>query len=120
MSSSTTKTSTAGIAKLPLHFDATLAFGDFPGPKFIGKINPGFTAFLIIVQVITPFDGGATVTIGETSAQGNLSDTTQVFLNLAGTYSVDNNHKYTANTDINMYMTGTPTVGSAKVSIFYQ
>lgn len=118
--SSSNITLSGGAGKLPLHFDGSVAPSDFPGPKTIGRLSAGFTVFLIIIDVVTAFDGSTTMTIGEDSAQGNLVTTSQVFMNLVGTYGIEINHKYTTLTDIKTFFTGSPTVGSANITIFYQ
>lgn len=107
-------------ARIPLHFFSTLTSVDFPGPKTLGRIAAGFATHLIVVQVTSPFNGGTQITIGDDIAEGNLVVQTDVYMDQIGTYSIENGYPYVATTDVRIFMSGTPTTGSANVFVFYQ
>lgn len=109
----------SSVGKLPLHFDLNLTSSDWPGPKLVGKINPNFVVNAVSIEIVSPFDGSASITIGEDSAQANLVTISDVFLDQIETYNININHKYLLNTDIKIYMTGSPSVGSANIYIYY-
>lgn len=117
---STVSTRSSGNVKIPLHFDETLSFSDWSGPKLIGKIQKGFTVCLVSIEVDTAFDGSAAITIGDDISQAILVSASDVYLDSVANYSIEKNVNYNAITDIKIYMLGNPTQGSANIWIYYQ
>lgn len=109
-----------GGLRLPLNFQKTITNLSWPGPVQVGKVAAGFVVNSVQVKVITAFNGSASLTIGETSAQANLVIAADVFLDIPGTYSIRPAHPYTASTIVNAYLTGSPTTGSCEIIVFYQ
>lgn len=109
-----------GGLRLPLNFKKIVVPANWPGPVEIGKIAAGFVVDSVCIKVTSAFNGSASLTIGETSAQGNLVVAADVFLDVPSVYNIRPAHSYTVATVINAYLVGSPTVGSCEIIVFYQ
>lgn len=89
------------------------------GETLIGNVGNGTRVVEVSVEVLVAFDGGADFTIGDASDNDRLLTTDEVDLQTTGVYVVNPVYQFPAggNVDVNVYYTGTPTVGSARVTI---
>jgi hypothetical protein len=71
----------------------------------------------VAVNVIDAFDGGADLTVGDSGNQSRLMSNTNVDLTEDGAYITNPAYVYPSNTDVNAYLSGSPTVGNATVTL---
>jgi hypothetical protein len=93
---------------------------DFGGEEqLIGNVGNGVRVVEISVEVTEAFDGSADITIGDASVNDRILSDTEVDLQTVGNYVVAPVYQFPSdqNTDVNVYFSGSPTQGSAKVTI---
>lgn len=103
---------------LTQHIDITNAnFAN--ATSFVGTVGNGTRVVEVSVEVLTAFDAGADISIGDIGSASRLLDTTEVDLQTVGVYVVQPVYQFSAaaDVDVNVYYTGTPTGGSARVTI---
>ncbi len=90
------------------------------GSKFIGSI-PGPAVVQSVALIIdTAFDGGTTITAGDATITDRLMTAIQNMPAVIDTYRNDSDSEYTATTtSLNLYFTGTPTVGSGTAIVYF-
>jgi hypothetical protein len=96
--------------------------GPLPGsPTAIGVVGTGTRVVNITVEVTTPFDGTAAITIGDSADNDRLVIVDEVDLQSAGTYVAIPSFQYSASaeTTLNVYYSGTATTGAATVTMTY-
>lgn len=96
----------------------TLLFSDAPS-KILENVKAGASVLKAIVKVTTPFDGSATLTIGEAGNTSNIATAAEIDLQTAGTYIAECFVEYSVATDVIAYLGGTPTVGAASIELGY-
>lgn len=94
-------------------------FADFGADMLIGNVGNGTRVVEVSVEVLTPFDGDADFEIGDATVNNRLLDMSEVDLQTTGIYLVQPVYQFPAggNVDVKVYFTGTPTTGTAKVTI---
>jgi hypothetical protein len=87
----------------------------------LGYISGGNRIAAVTVTVSTVFDGTLALSAGDSSNSSNIISNAMVDLTKLGIYTATPDYVYAANTQTDMfvYLTGTATVGSAKVVITF-
>lgn len=98
---------------------AEFTFSNAGTPVLIGTAPAGSWIESCNVIISTAFNGQAAITVGETGAQGRLQATADNVPSVPGVYEVMVNYKYTAETDLYLYLSGAPTVGSGRVIVYF-
>lgn len=106
-------------SRIPLHFYKLISYADW-ADTVIGSVKKGLSTHNIIVKVNTSFNGGATLDIGDDDDNSNLLVNTEISLLQVGHYIINSNVNYDAIVNLKAYVSGTPTVGSLEIFIFYQ
>ena len=103
--------------------DLTLTFNSISGIIQIGTVSDNSRITLITIEVITPFDGAPTLTIGDSVNNSRLMYNTNHDLSETGVYTIHSEHLYTTgnNVIINAYFAGGgASQGEAKIVLSYQ
>lgn len=89
------------------------------GVLAIGTVQPGVRVDRVAVVIDEAFDGGTQLTVGDAEAQARLMAAAENDPGVAGKYTADVDHEYSAETTINLYLAaGTPVTGSGQVIIY--
>jgi len=89
-------------------------------PIFLAKSQNNLSIGEIIIEIITPFnDINTTITIGDSINNSRLFASDINDAKTIGKYSCTPDYIYTSETDIYMYITGTNTLGSGIVRIYF-
>jgi len=85
----------------------------------VGNVGNGTRVVEVSIEVTEAFDIGADFTIGDSSVNDRLLSEDEVDLQTVGVYVVNPVYQFPAggNVDVNIYYTGTPIGGAAKVTI---
>jgi len=90
-----------------------------PGSSFLGQIPAGAFVYSIITEILTPFDSGL-ITVGEQLASARFQEAADVDTGIAGAYQSFPNYKpISQGVDTYAFLTGSPSEGSAKVTILF-
>jgi hypothetical protein len=91
------------------------------GPVALTTARANATCVSIQVNVSSAFDGTLALSVGTSANNTQLIDTTESDLQTAGTYVLNMNTQLSnsADTPVNIYLTGTSTVGSCVVTITF-
>jgi hypothetical protein len=105
-------------AARPLEVD--FAFADVAGGSLsLGDCDAGFTVLKAVVNILTAFNNGVTITVGDAVAQGRLMTASDINTAKVGMYDADSHYKYPAKTELFIYFpSGTPNQGSGKVIVY--
>ncbi len=95
----------------------SFTFEDFGDAQQIAEIPAGMRVFRAVLEVEEAFDSGQ-ISIGPETAQGQLMAVGDSSLLTAGKYVSEPEVQYTTATAVNIYFTGSPTQGSAKVTLY--
>jgi hypothetical protein len=87
--------------------------------KVIGTIPASSAVQDVALTITTPFDGYTTISVGDDLDNTRLMDTTDNIPSVSDTYLADSNYIYTNDTQVNLYMTGSPTVGQGTVIVYF-
>ena len=99
---------------LVVDFDST----DFiSGFKVIGTISANYTVENVNIQVIHAFDSGH-ASIGDDLDHVRLANEGTNDLTFENTYDNANNYKYLVNTPLKIFLNGSPSTGSGRVTVF--
>ena len=102
------------------HFEQSFSFADYPGPVSIGLIPVGSNILKTFIEVISVFDAGVQVTVGDSVAMARLMAVGDSRLTRAVTYEADSGYTYTSDTAVNLYFVGVvPTMGTGRVVVYY-
>lgn len=96
--------------------------GPLPGsPTAVGTVGSGTRVVNVTVEVTTPFDGTAAITVGDSGSNNRLMTVDESDLQSAGTYLSMPSYQYSssAETVINVYYSGSATTGAALVTLTY-
>lgn len=95
--------------------------GPLPGsPTILGTVGNGTRVVNVTVEVTTPFDGNAAITVGDSGVNDRLLTVDEVDLQTAGTYVAMPSYQYgSTETSLSVYYSGSATTGSALVTITY-
>lgn len=87
----------------------------------LGTIGQNARAVEITVEVYTAFDGNFEISIGDAGNSSRLLSIAENDLQYLGTYVVTSPYQFPsgADTTLNIYVTGTATIGSAKVTVTF-
>lgn len=88
-------------------------------PLFIGVGPNGMNVQTTQVEIVTPFDGGAGMTIGTDADPDLLLADAFIDEAVAGAYGKPNNLAYAGAPDFKVFPSGSPTVGEARVTIYF-
>ena len=98
-----------------------IAFNE-SSPVTIGEVNSGVRVTPITIEVLTPFDGSPTISVGDVGDLSRLFEDSNVDLSIAGTYTSTPAFLYTSGSDTDIivtYSAGGATAGLARVTITY-
>jgi hypothetical protein len=100
-------------------FTISFGFGDFAGgSKSIGVVPGNIIISKLVLRVISPFNNGSEITVGDDIAQGRLMVIADNFPDNVGRYSAEPDYLYSSDTEIKMYFpNGTPDQGSGEVIV---
>jgi hypothetical protein len=100
-------------SSLEIDFD----FSDFTlSEKLIGTILAGYTVENTKIIVDTAFDDGQ-VTVGDGADTVRLAEASDNDLRFINTYVVEKSYTYQIGTQVKLYISGNPTVGSGKIVV---
>lgn len=106
-----------GSKPIFVDFDYT-DFTGGPVALLIGKMLKDVYCNSCVVDIIDAFDGGVTLTVGDMVAQGRLQIVADNFPGIVDQYETRPNYAYSVSTDVYVFLTGTPTVGSGRVVVY--
>lgn len=103
----------------PSYFTVSFDFTNVTGDILVGKAFAGMVAVSTLIRIITPFDGGTTITVGDVGDTSRLAEAADNFPSVIGDYETRPHHRYTAETEMRVYFpTGAPSVGEGEVTIY--
>lgn len=87
----------------------------------LGTVGQNARAVEITVEVFTAFDGDFEISIGDSGNSSRLLSIAENDLQYLGTYVVTSPYQFPsgADTELNIYVTGTADIGSAKVTVTF-
>jgi len=86
----------------------------------IGTVSAGGRVTSVVVRVLEPFDGNATLSVGTSTNPGELMGNEQVDLTVVGTYTTNPVCQFTTETDVLAFVDAAGSSGGrAKVTITY-
>lgn len=107
-------------SSIALHSAVHFGFADFTtGFKTIGVVGANFIISRVVVEILTPFDGGAQITIGTQLSQGLLLTVIETDMSLPTSFESETSYLNPTSQTFSVYLSGSPTVGSANVYLFY-
>jgi hypothetical protein len=91
------------------------------GTVAVNTVRAHASVVSVQVNVTTAFDGTMSVAVGTTANNAQLIDTTESDLQTIGTYVLNMNQMLSASaeTPVNIYITGTSTVGACVITVTY-
>jgi len=90
-------------------------------PITAGVVPIGKTIYRCEVHVITAFDNAVIITVGDDVGNGSLMMTDEVDLTAIARYVSEPDINMIANTTFKIFrVSGSPTVGTAQIKIYYQ
>lgn len=101
--------------------EVSLAF-DTVSPVVIGTLSDKRRVIQVLVNVITPFDGTATLDIGDEFTSDSLMSNNSIDLSVMGSYTATPSQVYDAGQDIDIIASFVPngaTVGEADIVVTY-
>ena len=94
--------------------------GDTPGPVTIGVVPASSTIEKTILEVLTPFDVGVQVSVGEDTAMARLMAVGDNRLNVIESFRVESSYLCPSDMTVKVFFSGTsPTVGQGRVIVYY-
>lgn len=107
--------SVATAGHIDLQFDQTTQNG-----TLIGIIPGGRYASFALVQMQNASNPGSFASVGDSADIDRLMKTDDIFLNYVNQYMTLPQHFYSSDTEVNLYLTGSPmTQGSGRVVVHY-
>jgi len=101
--------------------EAAFAWTDLSAPFLVGEIGAARHIHTILCEIITAFDAGILLTIGDTDAHGRLMASAEIATQIALTYEGQPHYAYAESTDLYLYLeAGTPTHGAGVITVYYQ
>ena len=86
----------------------------------IGTVSASSRVTLVTVEVLAPFNGTSTLTIGDAGDNDRLMEDASIDLTTAGIYTVSSSHQYVAETELFYYYTNNSTTsGSLRINVSY-
>jgi hypothetical protein len=102
------------------YISASFSFNDIASlSKLIGSIPKASEIQSVMVLINSPFDGNTTISVGDDSNNAILMDTISNIPTIANKYRNDSDVLYSADTNIKLYFTGTPTTGQGSVIVYF-
>jgi hypothetical protein len=91
-----------------------------PGTRMsLGLVLGGVAVEETAVKILSSFDGGTQISVGDDLVVARLQKVTDNKPNKIGQYKVDNDFRYTVSTEIFVYFpAGVPTTGTAEVFVY--
>lgn len=88
-----------------------------PFPLLLKSVAAGETVDEVLLTVDSAWDAG-TLSVGDAGDHEKLLPVSYNNLAETGQYQLSPQYKYTAATDVYIYLTGAPTTGSARVTLY--
>jgi hypothetical protein len=87
--------------------------------EVVGMVGSNTRVVEVSINVTTPFDQNADLTIGDSGNTSRLVDSTDVDLSTSGVYVIQPYYQFPANSDtsVSAYYSNSPTVGNATITI---
>lgn len=98
------------VTTIDIAFDTTT-------PLLLRSAQVSETAKQVTLSIDTAFDGGQTYSVGNAGFANRLMATTQNDLTEVGVYATEPNYIYTGGGLINVYRTGSGTVGAGRLTL---
>jgi hypothetical protein len=93
-------------------------FSDIGAPIPLGKMFADYVAHTCIVEIKEAFDGGTTITVGDSVAQGRFHAGSDNHPDHVGEYEHESNFSYGVETETYIFVSGIPTTGRARVILY--
>lgn len=100
-------------------FTKNFDYTDFEGSSLIGIIPKNKYAAFVIVVVDSVFDTTPLLTIGDSADNDRLQEEDHNNLLYSNSFLTMPNYKYLNDTELYMYLSGNPTMGSGRVIVYY-
>jgi hypothetical protein len=95
---------------------ADAAAGSLP----LGRCPAGHLVRKTTIEIVVAFNGGTRLTVGDLAAQGRLQAAANNLPEERNTYEVENNYEYASAEIIYLFFpSGTPTIGSGRVIVYF-
>ncbi|OGD36843.1 hypothetical protein A2V94_07080 [Candidatus Atribacteria bacterium RBG_16_35_8] len=102
-------------------FLTNFTYNDIGSSIIIGSCVAGNVISKVVFEVIEPFNGGLTITIGDAIGQGRLMTANQNNPSYSGSYCASPNYLYETSTEIRIYFpSGLSTSGVGRVIVYLQ
>jgi hypothetical protein len=104
------------------NIQTTVDYSQFSGPMLIGTVAAGRTIEKTTLEVLTAFNNGAQVSVGDGVAQGRLLTISDTALFRVGyVFLVESGYRYTVSTALYLFPVGAtlPTVGSLRAVVYF-
>jgi hypothetical protein len=75
---------------------------------------------MCVAEIFTAFDGGVSMTIGDIIAQGRFQGAADNHPSVSDQYETHPHHVYSVDTDVYVFLTGSPTIGFGRVVLYIQ
>lgn len=111
-----------GVGSGSGNIQTTVSYSQFSAPVLIGTLDAGRTVEKTTLEVLSHFDNGAQVSVGDMPAQGRLLTVTDTALFRTGyTFLVESGYKYLSSTPIYLFPVGVvpPTEGLLRVVVYF-
>jgi hypothetical protein len=101
---------------LILDFD----FSDVPGSLSLGVVPAGHLVPDCVIEIYTVFDDAVTITVGDIVAQGRfqaVADNKPLYI---GVYGTQPHYEYSSDTEVFVFLVGSPTIGRGRVILYIE
>lgn len=96
-------------------------FSDLASAFVVGVVPIGKSVYRVAVDVVSAFDNNAIVTVGDDIGEARLMLSDELDLTVADRFTSEPDYVTEADTTFKIYpVSGTPTVGSGIIKIYYQ
>lgn len=89
----------------------TWDYGDLTATNFLDRFPAGRVLEEVAIVVVTPFNAGVTATVGFPGDTSGVMGSTHIDLQTEGVYKAEPYRTFTTQQTLNLYITGSPTVG---------
>jgi hypothetical protein len=85
----------------------------------LGSVKAGMVVPEVSLRIVDAFDGGTTISVGDSAIHARLMLVTDNFASVPSNYESDPNYRYLNDLDLYIYFpSGIPSVGSGEVIVY--